>query len=289
MSIERYHLGAPLWGVKAWQGGLFTPRARPGQFLEQYARVFNTVEGNTTFYHPPSATTATRWAESVGDDFRFCPKLGRHITHDGLLDGVEGAVQRFLDGLRPMAHRMGPLFVQLPPRFGPQHLRRLERVLDGLPRGLEVAVEVRHRSFYEGGAAERALEALLGARGHDRIVMDTRPLRSATPPFDDPTQQALERKPDLPVRPIGLCAHPFIRYVAHPDVEANTPWLNQWADVVARWIAEGRDPYFFVHSPGDLEVPELARRFHQMLLARGAPVGPMPDWPGELGQQLAFI
>jgi uncharacterized protein YecE (DUF72 family) len=51
--------------------------------------------------------------------------------------------------------------------------------------------------------------------------------------------------------------------------------------VVARWIAEGRTPYFFTHHPDDAYAPELARRFQAMVHARSASVPPPAVWPAE--------
>ena len=61
MSIERYFLGCPIWGNKEWVGELFAPDVVQKDFLRQYASVFNTVEGNTTFYGLPSEKAALRW------------------------------------------------------------------------------------------------------------------------------------------------------------------------------------------------------------------------------------
>ncbi len=290
MSIERFHLGGPLWGAQIWQDDFFSTGARQGDFLAEYASVFNTVEGNTTFYRVPTTETSARWAAAVSPDFRFCLKLERGITHDALLAPPRKTIERFFAAVAPLADHMGPLFVQLPAAFGPERLAVLADFLGGLPPSLAVAVEVRHPAFFDGGSAEQALEALLLEAGADRVVMDTRALRTASPPFDEPTRNALTRKPDLPVRPIGLGPHPFIRIVAHPVATANGPWLAAWADVVARWIAEGRDPYVFMHSPGDADVPLLARAFHGMLRRRGAPVGELPPWPREReAAQLSLI
>lgn len=290
MAIERYHLGGPLWGAKVWQDDFFSPDARPSTYLAEYATVFNTVEGNTTFYRVPSTETSARWAAAVPDDFRFCFKLERGITHDALLAPARARIERFFDALEPLAGRLGPLFVQLPAHFGPERLSVLADFLAGLPAELPRAVEVRHPAFFDGGRVEAALDALLTSAGADRVVMDTRPLRAAPPPYDAPTRSALDRKPDLPVRPIGLGRHPFIRIVAHPVATANGPWLAAWADVVAGWIAEGRSPYVFLHSPGDADVPLLARVFHGMLLKRGAPVGTVPTWPrARAASQLELI
>jgi uncharacterized protein YecE (DUF72 family) len=55
--------------------------------------------------------------------------------------------------------------------------------------------------------------------------------------------------------------------------------LQDWADVVAAWIKEGREPYFFVHhAPSDFYAPRLATDFHEMLSTR-VDVGRLPEWP----------
>ena len=85
MALERYRLGCPFWSFEPWNGSLYTSDARPGDRLEQYARVFNTVEGNTTFYSVPNVATAARWRDAVPSHFRFCFKLPRELTHDRML------------------------------------------------------------------------------------------------------------------------------------------------------------------------------------------------------------
>jgi len=79
MAIDAYHLGLPLWGERAWTGSLYSEDARPGDYLEQYARVFNAVEGNSTFYSPPSPSSVDQWREQTPESFRFCFKMPRAL------------------------------------------------------------------------------------------------------------------------------------------------------------------------------------------------------------------
>ncbi len=46
------------------------------------------------------------------------------------------------------------------------------------------------------------------------------------------------------------------------------------------WIAAGRTPYVFMHSPYDLYTPQLGREFHRLLSER-LYAGDLPPWPGE--------
>ncbi len=75
LPLRRYHLGCPFWSFGDWNGRLYTPDARPADRLAQYARVFNAVEGNTTFWSAPSAESVRRWRDAVDESFRFCFKL----------------------------------------------------------------------------------------------------------------------------------------------------------------------------------------------------------------------
>ena len=125
MAIRGYHLGCPGWGVKTWVGRLFPTGTRPTEFLERYARVFNTVEGNTTFYALPAPDIVERWRDQVPAEFRFCFKFPREVSHDKLLIDCAAEVETFLARVAPLGAKLGTLFLQLPPRFDGTLLPRL--------------------------------------------------------------------------------------------------------------------------------------------------------------------
>ena len=87
--IKGYYLGCSIWGNKDWVGELFTKDAKTKDFLQQYASVFNTVEGNTTFYGLPSEATVARWREETSEGFRFAFKFSRAISHEKRLVNAE--------------------------------------------------------------------------------------------------------------------------------------------------------------------------------------------------------
>ncbi|MGH2544812.1 MAG: DUF72 domain-containing protein [Ardenticatenaceae bacterium] len=279
MTITNYYLGCPIWANKAWVGELFTSDARPSHFLRQYASVFNTVEGNTTFYGIPTATTVARWRGETLPDFRFCFKFPRIISHEKRLSNAQAETEHFLNVLAPLGERLGPFFLQLPPSFGPEELPALDLYLQGLSSDFQYAVEVRHPAFFAGGADEERLNGLLTSLQSDRVLFDTRGLRAAG--ASDPlTRAAQRRKPDLPVHIIATGSRPFVRYVAHPEVGANLSLLAEWAATFEEWIHAGRTPFIFMHAPDDFYAPRLARHFHRLLSTRVA-VGTLPPWPAE--------
>lgn len=276
VPIRGYSLGCPGWGLKSWLGRLFPPETRASDFLAAYARVFNTVEGNTTFYALPSAETVARWRDQTPPEFRFCFKFPRAVTHERQLVDAGDEVARFLDRVAPLGERLGTLFLQLPPAFGPAQLGRLAAFVAALPPGPRYAVELRHPLFFAGGAEEDAAVELLRAHGLDQVVLDTRGIHaSANPAFAD----VRARKPNLPVVMRATADRPLVRCVPHEDFAASAPLVATWLPTLARWIADGKRPYVFLHAPDDTFAPANAYAFHAMLRAH-VDVGELPPWPG---------
>lgn len=276
-----YYLGCPSWNEAGWRGSLYAQTTRPAEFLADYCRVFNAVEGNTTFYAWPSAETVRRWSERMPEGFRFCAKLPRDISHEGDLRDRLGATQDFLRLLEPLGKRVSPLWLQLSAAFGPPRLRELGAWLDALDR--PVAVEVRHRAFFARGEEERQLNRLLRDRGVERICLDSRALFACVS-SDPAVLHAQAKKPRVPVRPAAFSAHPQVRFIGGPDLDANQPYLEPWIDKVAAWIEAGHRPFVFLHTPDNLLAPRQARRFHAGLSRRLPGLAPLPtvaDEPAE--------
>ncbi|MBX3160972.1 MAG: DUF72 domain-containing protein [Deltaproteobacteria bacterium] len=285
MAIRGYYLGCPGWATKTWVGRLFPEGTRPTELLARYARVFNTVEGNTTFYALPEPDVVARWRDDVPDDFRFCFKFPRTVSHDRLLLDAAPEVARFLERISPLGPKLGTLFLQLPRQFGPHHLDRLAAFLDALPRHHHYAVELRHDLFFAGGHEEDAAVSLLRERGIDLVIMDARGLHQCGAAS---VLEVRQRKPDLPVIMRATGRNPFVRCVPHVSFEAQRSLLVPWIEQVARWIEGGRTPYFFMHAPDDTYAPENANAFHAMLRER-IDVGELPPWPVAGPRQLGLF
>jgi len=188
------YIGLPQWSHPKW--------ARLGiQGLEDYARYFNCVEGNTTLYALPKAEIVARWREQTHDDFRFCFKFPATISHQAALRNCDDLTQEFFTRLSPLADRMGQFWLQLPATFGPQALPALWEFLDGLPKAFTYGVEVRHGEFFAKGEAETQLNRGLHARGVNRVILDSRPVHSAIP-SNQAIIDAQRKKPKLPVHAV---------------------------------------------------------------------------------------
>ncbi|WP_448118085.1 DUF72 domain-containing protein [Pseudomonas serbica] len=269
-----YYLGCPSWSENAWRDYLYPPAARPADFLSLYAQVFNAVEGNTTFYASPAASTVQRWAEAMPGHFRFTAKFPREISHGGDLREQLTAAETFTQLLSPLGERVSPLWLQLSKSFTPQRLPELAGFIDGLQRPL--AVEVRHDDFFAKGDSERELNRLLLDRGVERICLDPRALFSCTS-TEPSVLHAQSKKPRVPPRPAAFTQFPQVRFIGHPQLEANDPFLEPWVEKIALWIEEGRTPYIFLHTADNLLAAKLAQRFHTRLMLRLPGLPALPE------------
>jgi uncharacterized protein YecE (DUF72 family) len=280
MPLRNYYLGCPGWGASA----LHPPGTRATEQLERYARVFNTVEGNTTFYALPTADTVARWRDQVPDDFRFCFKFPRAITHDKLLVDCGREVDEFLGRIAPLGSTLGTLVVQLPARFDGSHVSRLAAFLDELPREHRYAVELRHLAFFEATAAARAAVTVLRERNVDLVLLDTRGVHASKTLM---MADVRARKPVLPVIVRTTGVQPIVRCVPHDVFDEGRHFVESWVPELVRWIAAGVRPYFFMHAPDEPQAPSNAYAFHEML-RRHVDVGELPPWPGG-PRQLALL
>lgn len=275
-----FFIGSAVWAHQGWVGNFYPKGTKQADYLREYARRLTTVEGNTTFYATPSIETVLRWAEDTPAYFRFCPKLPRGISHAGQLMPHLSEARRFVDLMRKLGTRLGPLFLQLPPRYSPKLSSDLQKFLEAWPREVPLAVEVRHLDWFNE-PQHSALNALLQAHNVGRVIIDTRPIRTLSGAKIDPgtmqvqVEAAQERKPDVPVLPVRTASFAFVRYIGHPDVAANAPLLDEWAGQMAAWLKEGATVYAFCHSPDQTYAPPICRELHGRVAAR-AQIDPLP-------------
>lgn len=270
----RLDVGSPMWADRRWVGTLFPTDTPPGEELGVYATWVTAVEGNTTFYAVPDAGTVLRWRDQTPEDFQFCFKVPRTISHDRRLRHVDDLLTDFVRRMSPLGSRLGPTWLQLPPSFGPDDLDVLAAFLVSLPSDRPWGVEVRNTAFQAEGSHERALHDLLHAHGVERVLIDTRAVFAG--PRETPAEiEAFERKPRLRVRPVALGNRPVVRFIGQTSHGANPAFWRPWVEKVVQWIGEGRSPVVVIHTPDNERAPEHAREFHAAVAAV-CEVAPLP-------------
>ncbi|MFT3966348.1 MAG: DUF72 domain-containing protein [Sphingobium sp.] len=174
MTIGASRIGTAGWAIPSAQRGQFPGE---GTHLERYARRFNAVEINSSFYRPHRRATYQRWAASVPTDFQFSVKVPKAITHGHRLADCDDLVSRFVDEVQGLGDKLGVLLVQLPPSlaFAEELLPVLDRLRHQL--GKAIQCEPRHASWFTPHVA-----ATLVRMGIGRVAADPPPVSAAEHP-----------------------------------------------------------------------------------------------------------
>jgi uncharacterized protein YecE (DUF72 family) len=181
-----------LVGTASWSDPGFVehwyPKKMPaGDRLAWYARHFEMVEVNSTFYSVPDARMVERWCRATSNGFIFDVKLhqllSRHSTNRKMLPPAlqksaecdakgkvkltpqieQAMIEQFRRSLEILRgeRKLGALLLQLSPGFSPKkhQLRELDDLL-GAFRDYRLAIELRNRNWVEGENLEPTLEFL---------------------------------------------------------------------------------------------------------------------------------
>lgn len=259
-------LGTQGWNYPAWVGPFYPAGTRPADFLRLYARAFRSVEVDSTFYAVPPESTVLGWAERVDDGFQFALKLPRSISHERGLVNCGDLVAEFVDRVRLLGSKLGPILIQLGPEFGPDRMAALEGFLPLLPSDLRFAVEFRDR-----GWIGVTLRRLLSAHNVAVALVEGRWI---------PRGEVLE----LAERPTADFAYvrfmgPDRRIEDYSRVQVDrTAVLAGWAGPLAALAARVTAVHTYVNNHFEGHSPDSVRRLQGLL-------GERPFDPRQLAEQ----
>ena len=146
------YAGSAGWNIPRVHRARFSPE---GSQLQRYASRLNAAEINTSFYRPHAAATYERWAAAVPAGFRFSVKMPKVISHERGLMRSREPLERFLDEIAGLGSTLGPLLLQLPPKYAFE-TRRVGRFLELLRDRHEgpVVCEPRHATWATDAATK---------------------------------------------------------------------------------------------------------------------------------------
>ena len=260
-------LGAQGWNYDAWVGPFYPTGTRSADYLTTYARAFDTVEVDSTFYAIPPAKTVKGWRDRVPAGFRFALKLPQEITHENRLRNSADQLALFAERARLLGDKLGPILIQLGPDFAPVELPALASFLPTLPHDLDVAIEFRQRGWIHDGiiallAEHRVALALTDARWIPRKSM----LALAERPTSDVAY----------VRWMG----PNRDLVDYSRIQVDrSRELSSWAAVLPALAKRVRTVYGYVNNHFAGHSPASLRELQRLL---GQPSVP----PEDLGEQM---
>jgi len=207
-------IGTSGWVYNHWQGIFYPRELRPRDWFSYYAREFDTVEINNSFYRLPSAATFEAWREQAPAGFLYAIKASRFLTHLKKLKDPEEPLRRFFEHAGRLGKTLGPVLYQLPPHWQ-VNLPRFERFLAVLPKGYSHVVEFRDASWLIEGAFQ-----LMERYQVAHCIHDMRPLQV----------------------PIRITASPvYIRFHGDPNHGGDYPLaaLETWARRIHDWHHHG--------------------------------------------------
>jgi uncharacterized protein YecE (DUF72 family) len=170
--------------IRTGTAGWALPRTVRDQFpegssnLARYAGRLNAAEINTSFYRPHRRSTYARWADTVGEDFRFAVKLPKAISHEAKLQDCGETLATFLEQAGGLGTKLGPLLLQLPPKlaFDAALVERFFRTFRDASEA-QLVCEPRHPSWFAPEA-----DALLAAHRVARVAADPAVVPQAAQP-----------------------------------------------------------------------------------------------------------
>ncbi len=171
------HIGTSGWHYEGWKNTFYPRGLSPDRWLEHYARTFDTVEINNSFYGLPRPETMESWREQSPPGFVFAMKASRYLTHMRKLNNPADALDRFLACAKLLNRRLGPLLYQLPPHWK-RNLGRLDAFAAALPQAYTHVFEFRDRDWLTDETYRLMVRWNLSLCVHDLLPRHPRRLTS---------------------------------------------------------------------------------------------------------------
>jgi len=147
---SRLYVGTCGYSYADWKGEFYPQRIRPAEMLPYYARHFNAVEIDATYYRVLPPKTFQSMVERTPPGFRFAVKVPGSVTHASGAEAVHPDAAAWREGIEPLvdAGRFACGLLQFPNSFKPgasseAYLRALGESFGGI----SLVVEFRNREW----------------------------------------------------------------------------------------------------------------------------------------------
>lgn len=208
----------------------FPPEHADKSRMHYCSTILNSIEINSSFYKLPLASTLKKWTNDLGGDFRFTFKLWRDITHNKHLQFNPADVQKFMNVIDIADINKGCLLIQFPPGLTIAHKDQLQVLLDVIadnnPGNWPLALEFRHRSWYQDNVYE-----LIEQYKATLVIHDMPSSASPLDPFNDTLVYLRFHGPEGKYR--GSYTDEF---------------LAEYATYINDWLTEGKTVYAYFNN-----------------------------------------
>jgi uncharacterized protein YecE (DUF72 family) len=237
----RVYAGCAKWGISEWQGKLYPPKTRKVEFLDHYLKNYNALEFNASHYEIFPPKKIKEWAAKAGnDDFLFCSKVPREITHEKWFEDCASITEEYLNSIRCFGEHLGPVLLQVSEKFTPANREELFNYLQSLPADLRVFVEVRNSAWFSQDEMREELKATLSKLNMGWVITDTAGKR-----------HCVQSNLTIP--------HAFIRFTGNSLHTTDFTRIDEWVLRIKQWLDNGlQSLYFFMHMHDEAYSPELS-------------------------------
>lgn len=271
---ERIHIGCQGWNYADWVSKalgeeVYYPRGtKSTEMLSVYAKAFDTVEVDSTFYAIPAASAVEGWYRKTPPGFSFSLKLPREITHERALHEESLPVlHAFCERVSMLKEKLATVLVQLPPAFDAtkENAVRLRRFLAVLPSDIHFSLEFRNRDWMVDWTF-RELES----RGASLCLVEGSWI---------PRQTMFDRIGDITSPKV------YVRFMGERDIDkfdrvhrAMDANLDVWAEELKR--IDSPDVYVYFSNFYEGLAPVSANKLREMLGQRPVPAAELDNQKG---------
>jgi uncharacterized protein YecE (DUF72 family) len=243
-------VGCSGWHYASWAGKHYEPSVPKSKWLETYARDFDTVELNNSFYRLPTAAQFRRWGEAVPADFLFSVKASRFLTHLKRLRDPEAPLDLLLARASELGSTLGPILYQLPPRWVPDD-DRLRAFVDALPREVQAGrTRISLRHVLEFRDARGYLEPVVGLLRAGDVTLCVHDMNGSQSPRTVTNNLTYVR---------------FHGYGAKYGGSYPTSTLKSWASWMDALLQQGVDVFAYFNNDIEGHAVRDARRLKSLL------------------------
>ena len=148
--MVRINIGCAGWDYKDWIGPFYPKLLESHNRLGYYAKYFNIIEINNTFYSLPKFSVVQNWKEQTPADFKFAVKVWQEITHNFKNANIEDSVLQFFYRLSPLKEKIFGYLLQFPPwfKYTGKHFHQLKYLISELPTENMYFIELRDNSWF---------------------------------------------------------------------------------------------------------------------------------------------
>jgi uncharacterized protein YecE (DUF72 family) len=157
--------GCSSWTYPQWSGRFYPKGIEDGERLTYYARRFDCVEVDSSYYAAPNPFVVRGWDRKTPAGFLFTLKMPREFL-DPKRPAPPEQVLSFVRTAESLGPKLGAILLQFAPWFkapkytGSGNASFLTQLLDLLPEGPRYALELRDASWYREGVVEGLTEHL---------------------------------------------------------------------------------------------------------------------------------